>query len=438
MNYITKVIIENFQSHEKSELEFVNGLNVIVGPSDQGKSAVIRAIKWLLFNEPRGSEFIRTGTNFARVEIEFNNGYKITRERSPSKNRYNIVDPNGETKTFEGFGNDVPEEVKAAHGIYKVLIDSDSSVCLNIGDQLEAPFLVAETGSTKAKAIGRLTGVHILDNAIRECISDIKRESQLLSKSKREIEELDEKLNAYKDLARVEKGIHKCEGLIEKVIILNERNSNMKKLKNEYIKINDEINELHNVLKEMKNIESAEDIINLLSTKVKHIIDINDIYTRFIILDKAIQQNEAILEATKYLKELNNNIKKAEDRKLVYEKLVAISRKYSEIINEIKNTEEKSSRVKNTEKAEEVLKKIIFFKDKNEKVKKLADSYNNLINSIDEGEKYISNIKREMGTNLEGYKGLLKEISKCPVCFSNIDEETIERVLKQYEERNDI
>ena len=438
MNYITRVIIENFQSHKKSELEFVNGLNVIVGPSDQGKSAVIRAIKWLLFNEPRGNEFIRTGENFARVEIEFSNGYRITRERSPSKNRYNIIGPDGETKVFEGFGNDVPEEVKAVHGIYKVLIDSDSSVCLNIGDQLEAPFLIAETGSTKAKAIGRLTGVHVLDNAIRECISDIKRESQLLSKSKKETEGVNEKLNLYKDLARVEKSIHKCEGFIQKVIILNERNNKLKKFKNEYININDEIKELQKVLEEITNVESAEDIVNLLSTKIKYIADINDIYTRFIIVNKAIQQNEAILEDTKGLKELYNNIKTAGDRKLVYEKLTAISRKYSEIINEIKKTEEKALIVKNTEKSEEVLTKIINLKNKNEKVNKLTDSYNNLINSINEGERYISRLKEEMDTNLGGYKGLLKKISKCPVCFSDIDEVTIERVLKQYEERNDI
>ena len=239
MNYITKVKIENFQSHEKSELEFVNGLNVIVGPSDQGKSAVIRAIKWVLFNEPRGSEFIRNGTSLARVEVELNNGNRIIRERSSSKNRYTIVNSEGEIKIFEGFGNDVPEEVKAIHGIYKVLIDSDSRVCLNIGEQLEAPFLISETGSTKAKAIGRLTGVHVLDNAMRESISDIKRESQLLTKFKKETGELAEKLDSYKDLSRIEKNIHKCEGILEKINVLNGKQKKLEKSKNEYSKIND-------------------------------------------------------------------------------------------------------------------------------------------------------------------------------------------------------
>jgi DNA repair protein SbcC/Rad50 len=47
MTYINKVRIENFQSHEDTLMEFHKGLNVITGPSDHGKSAVMRAIKWV-------------------------------------------------------------------------------------------------------------------------------------------------------------------------------------------------------------------------------------------------------------------------------------------------------------------------------------------------------------------------------------------------------
>ena len=55
MTNIKKIIIDNFQSHEHTEIEFGPGLNVIVGPSDYGKSAVVRALRWVLYNEPRGA-----------------------------------------------------------------------------------------------------------------------------------------------------------------------------------------------------------------------------------------------------------------------------------------------------------------------------------------------------------------------------------------------
>ena len=40
-----KVTIENFQSISKGELEFTQGINIIVGQSNSGKSAILRAIK---------------------------------------------------------------------------------------------------------------------------------------------------------------------------------------------------------------------------------------------------------------------------------------------------------------------------------------------------------------------------------------------------------
>ena len=51
MIYLKRVRLENFQSHKNSIIDFDRGLNVIVGPSDSGKSAIIRAIKWALYNE---------------------------------------------------------------------------------------------------------------------------------------------------------------------------------------------------------------------------------------------------------------------------------------------------------------------------------------------------------------------------------------------------
>ena len=49
MRYIKKIILQNFQSHKYSIVELDEQLNVIVGPSDSGKSAIIRALKWVLY-----------------------------------------------------------------------------------------------------------------------------------------------------------------------------------------------------------------------------------------------------------------------------------------------------------------------------------------------------------------------------------------------------
>lgn len=173
METIKQVLIENFQSHARSKIEFGSGLNVIVGPSDHGKSSIIRALRWALFNEPRGADFIRTGESECRVTVELSSGTTITRSRSSSKNRYILNAPNGAEQVFEGFGTTVPKEIVDAHGMFQICLDSDMVEPLNFGYQLDGPFLLAESGATKAKAIGRLSGVHIVDSAIRRLLRDL-------------------------------------------------------------------------------------------------------------------------------------------------------------------------------------------------------------------------------------------------------------------------
>lgn len=55
MRMISKITIRNFQTHKKSELEFTDGVNLIVGSSDNGKSSVIRAFRWLAENSQQDS-----------------------------------------------------------------------------------------------------------------------------------------------------------------------------------------------------------------------------------------------------------------------------------------------------------------------------------------------------------------------------------------------
>jgi exonuclease SbcC len=58
---IDHVAIKNFQSHKNTNIDFQrNGVNVIVGTSDQGKSAILRAILWAVNNRPMGTDDIWT------------------------------------------------------------------------------------------------------------------------------------------------------------------------------------------------------------------------------------------------------------------------------------------------------------------------------------------------------------------------------------------
>lgn len=387
MNYIKKITIQNFQSHENSELELDPGLNVIVGPSDQGKSAIIRAIKWVLFNEPRGNEFIRHGSNFARVTVEMSNGYIVTRERSPSKNRYTVTDPEGKSDVYEGFGNEVPDEVKKAHRIFKVVIDVDSDVSLNLGEQLEGPFLMSETGSVKAKAIGRLTGVHVIDKAIRECISDIKRETQVENRCLKEIEELDEKLKSYEDLEQLRNKIDEREELLRKLKGLAERLGQLQKMGIILGQVSAEQEKSRKILEQIGRVDKAELIIYKLSEILIRISGLKRLSERY--------------------KQLNNILLRTKEELNKYDKLT---------------------------EAEKSLVRLLQLTELKNKLENLGRTIKSIDSSIKEGNNYLLKVKDEIGKTVKEYEEHLKKISRCPVCFNEIDEKTVNEVVLKFKE----
>lgn len=209
--WIKRVEITNYQSHKYTPIDFVNGLNVLVGESDQGKTAVIRAIRWCLINVPDGINFIRNGENEASVKIVLSNGKTIVRRRDRKNvNEYQLFEGDGEPKIFSSFGKKVPQEILEAHGIKPVGDD----VYFQIADQIEGPFMMSLKPKQRAEILGNLDELSRIDNALTEVNQDVlasnkskkrleKEEKQLvlsIEKMKVEINRLSVKIGTLKEL----------------------------------------------------------------------------------------------------------------------------------------------------------------------------------------------------------------------------------------------
>ena len=66
---IKSLSIKNYQSHKDSYLEFSEGVNCILGGSDNGKTAIIRAINWIMTNRPLGESFRSNWGGKTEVEL---------------------------------------------------------------------------------------------------------------------------------------------------------------------------------------------------------------------------------------------------------------------------------------------------------------------------------------------------------------------------------
>jgi len=57
---IKSISLKNFQSHKDTHVDLCSSVNILSGESNNGKTAILRAINWLLTNRPSGIGFVST------------------------------------------------------------------------------------------------------------------------------------------------------------------------------------------------------------------------------------------------------------------------------------------------------------------------------------------------------------------------------------------
>jgi DNA repair ATPase RecN len=153
--------LKNFQSISDATLE-LGAITVITGPSDLGKSALIRSLN-LLHRNSGGLDLVKYGKANLFVEQELDNGTKVSITKGKAVNAYSI---NG--RSYSKIGRDVPEEVATALNTSPLSLDKDQSLDLNFSFQFDSPFLLSDSSSVVTKAISSLSGINIIYSAIRE------------------------------------------------------------------------------------------------------------------------------------------------------------------------------------------------------------------------------------------------------------------------------
>lgn len=218
MRKITQVRLKNFQSHEDTTITF-NDYNIIYGKTNSGKSAILRGIKWALYNLPpaEGVDFRRFGTKETIVEVCFDDGRKITRRRTSKENEY-ILDDNGNKQSFTQFGRGPLKEVLDFHGMYQVnLFGQPQSI--NIVEQSEPPFFLSNGPTARGKLISRLAGTVLYESALTLARRDASSLNKEVDKKRNQLETTKnevEKLSYVNDLGDFLKVVEAADARVEK------------------------------------------------------------------------------------------------------------------------------------------------------------------------------------------------------------------------------
>lgn len=475
MGLIKSLRLINFQSHKDTKIDFDEGLTVILGQTDQGKSAIIRALKWVLYNEPRGTDFIMAGCKLCRVSLEMDDGSVIIREREGQRNRYILIQ-NGKEEVFEGFGNTVPLEIARAHGIPKIRIDKDAASAVNLAEQLEPPFLISESGGNRAKALGRLVGIHIIDAAQRTVLKDITNAKQNFESIQKDIESLNSQLESYKDIGELQIRISSLQDILKKLKETRAIFSILMKSRQELGELDSEIEKNMDIIKKLDFIDKVEQnitFLDALSVKYRylkelsiklaqnrqneeielHIIEnmrnlpnVEEIYSYTqslaLRLSSLVKLNTSFakitndLNAMMRLKQRTENIFEAEEILPELEKVVESKRKLlstldllKSINNQIISQKADLEKYEAAKKAGDYLETIAEKSARLAALESLRASKKSVEDAIGKGYEYLKTTNEALSIMAKKYSQILQEAAICPLCLQPIDKETVKKIV---------
>lgn len=308
---ISEIKIENFQSHKKTELKLCSGVNTIVGSTDSGKSAVLRALYWLIENRPQGIAFASNWIKNEKGEIEdcvavnvMNDSHSITRARDKSCNCYNLVNADNvgspELKNFEKVSGNIPDEIQKILNITEV----------NIQKQMDSPFLLSNSSGEIARFFNSIVKLELIDYMLSSIESKKRQNKKETVQIENEISLAEKEIEKYNWISDAELYIEKFEKQEENKIKLLGELSSIKKMLQEFLynqevlqKLNfldevyfliDDIEKVNQVIKDKKKSKySIEELIASYEYKIKEIGEINEILDKKDI-DKLIEEYSSI------------------------------------------------------------------------------------------------------------------------------------------------
>lgn len=314
--YITSVTLKNFQAHKDTTVQFDKGLNIIVGESNNGKTSILRGILWAIDNQPLGNDFIMAGENDCSVTINFSDGTYIERGRTVKDTGYykiRYIDDNGKyiDQTYRGFTNAVPIEVANVHQMPKVNITKDIETHLNVLSQLDGPFLLTESPLVKASAIGRITGTHVIDAAIKESNKTIQSNRKLAKSYSEDLQQKENERKQLPDIKSMEAFTKKYAYIVKYITKLNDSviklNANLQQIS----QYQQQIMQKKEKYERLKKIAALLPIIQIAKDKLNKVMFLHGKLIKHQELSLQIEQNQISIERGKYFAKLKPLVDKA-------------------------------------------------------------------------------------------------------------------------------
>jgi DNA repair protein SbcC/Rad50 len=364
---INSISITNFQSHKESFIEFCNGLNIITGSSDSGKSGILRSFRWVYENRPSGDSIRNWSCKkedivFVKIELSEGNVYK---ERINGKTKY-FLESKGGSQEFEAFKSDVPQEI----------IDIFNLSEFNIQTQHEPYFLLNDSPGEVAKKLNSLVGLDIIDTIFKNLNSKILGLKRSIDSEEENFNSLTKQINDLSWLDQAEISLNK----------VDEEQRNLEKDKTKFLGVLEIVKRCSSIKEELEEILPLKGLENTIKKMV------NDL----------------------------NNLKENQEKYIQVSSLIQSIENFKKDILEVKKQNEIENPILLLKKE---IENYLFCEQRYEEVVGIIS----LLTQLQEGYQIQTSLVEESKTEL---KKVLIEYKICPFCGSSITEKKIKEIVK--------
>ena len=220
---LQKVTGQNFQGLKDVELSFSPGVNVIIGKSDTGKSAIFRLIEWVRTNRPLGDAFRSEWGGTTKGKIWTTDNRTIERVKGDKENSYQIND----NQKMKAFGQNPPDEVFQA-----LMLDE-----INVQSQDDPPFLLSNSAGEVARVLNQAASLQEIDTVTsnltkgyRKALREIESTTDILFEQKKELKQ-------YDNLPTLEEAIIELEHLANHRKVLVQQRNTLHNLSQDIIRV---------------------------------------------------------------------------------------------------------------------------------------------------------------------------------------------------------
>lgn len=156
---LESLVLKHFQRHKHFCLKLDPHITVLTGPTNSGKSSVLRALTWLFTNRPLGNTFINWEAESCLVSVTLD-GHDITRSTGVTGNHYAL-----DGKVYLAFNKDVPEDIANLLNVGEA----------NFSPQLSAPWWFLDSPGEVSKNLNSIVNLELIDRTLSSLSTEVKR-----------------------------------------------------------------------------------------------------------------------------------------------------------------------------------------------------------------------------------------------------------------------